>query len=387
MMRERPPWYDAHYPEFRTGPPWVMEDMIAAEVELPIAILREAGPAGTIARALRERANRGEPIVTTGCGTGGHAARAVEALLNEAAGVVGLGDGIARWRPAFEAVLEPSSAGLLIGVSHGGRTRATVAALEAARARGTATALITAHTGTPAETAADHVLLTGLADRSWCHTAAYLGPIIAGGLVAARLTGTEFDASAVQAAIVSALVESDAFDELARALDGVERVVVVGSGVDLVAARELALKLCEGAWLPTAAHETEDVLHGHLVAHDERSALILLATSRNGALLAERVHGLLRAARRIGIGTAAIITAELGGELEAELTSAGRIIVEDAAALPPRFSSLVASAVALQRLTVAVARARGRNPDLLRRELAPYREAGALAEAKFRPRG
>jgi fructoselysine-6-P-deglycase FrlB-like protein len=383
---ERPPWYDAHYPEFRTGPPWVMEDMIASQAELPSAILRETGPATTIALALRERASRGEPIVTTGCGTGGHAAQAVAALVNEAGSAMCLRDGIAQWRPAFEAMLEPSSVGLLIAVSHGGRTRATVAALEAARARGATTALITAHRDTPAETVADHILMTGLADRSWCHTAAYLGPIIAGGLVAARLIGTEFDASTVRAAIVSALVENDAFDELARGLDGVERVVVVGSGVDLVAARELALKLCEGVWLPTAAHETEEVLHGHLVAHDERSALILLATTRSGSRLVERARGLLGAARRIGLCTAAIATAELGGELDAGLTSAGRIIVEDSAALPPRFSSLVASAVALQRLTVAMARARGRNPDLLRREQAPYREAAVLAEAKLRPR-
>lgn len=160
-----------------------------------------------------------------------------------------------------------------------------------------------------------------------------------------------------------------------------ERAVVVGSDVDLAAARELALKLNEGVWLSSVAHELEDVVHGHLVSHDDKSALIALAARRDRQPAILRLQAVLRVARRIGMATALIASEEV--EVDPDLVSAGRIGLVDEPQLPASFAALAASAIGLQRLTLALAHTRGRNPDHLRRDVPAYREARRLAEAKF----
>lgn len=82
--------------------------------------------------------------------------------------------------------------------------------------------------------------------------------------------------------------------------------------------------------------------------------------------------------------TALVASHDVAVEIDEELTSAGRIMVVDGGVdLAPSLASLVATGVALQRLTLALVHRLGRNPDLLRREVAAYREARGLAEAKF----
>ena len=48
--------------------------------------------------------------------------------------------------------------------------------------------------------------------------------------------------------------------------------------------------------------------------------------------------------------------------------------------LPAVAAALLGAAVPLQRLTLELALARGTNPDLIRREQAPYREAAKIVE-------
>jgi len=51
------------------------------------------------------------------------------------------------------------------------------------------------------------------------------------------------------------------------------RILVVGSGIDYVGARELALKLEEGPRIPAHALQLETLRHGHLAAADARTLL------------------------------------------------------------------------------------------------------------------
>jgi len=74
-MSVRASWYDATYPEWRAGPPWVMEDMIAAQVTLPDGLDAVAIDAAALLQALRGAVDRSEPIVTTACGTSEHASQ------------------------------------------------------------------------------------------------------------------------------------------------------------------------------------------------------------------------------------------------------------------------------------------------------------------------
>jgi fructoselysine-6-P-deglycase FrlB-like protein len=138
-------------------------------------------------------------------------------------------------------------------------------------------------------------------------------------------------------------------------------VVVAGAGVDLITARELALKVAEGARIPTATHQLETLLHGHLAGDDSSTAAVVVRTEAGGGRV-ERRAGLATAAlREIGIDVA-----EIGPPPPTDLNGA--------------LARLLWGAISLQRLTLSLAAARGVNPDLIRREEAPWRRAGDVAE-------
>ncbi len=320
-------WYDpAVYPELRSSAPWVMEDMIEAQVSLPEKLGGSlASSAPQLVEMLHAAAGAGEPVVVSAVGTSGHSAGAVAQILNGAMGESAVAVGPAEARESADQALAPRRKGLCIAISHGGLSTSTVRALAAAREVGAKTALITAAGNVPARS------------------------------------------SALQIG-----------SELAKA----ERLLAAGSLVDVPTARELALKVAEGAWVPTGVLGVEDTLHGHLVAHDANSALVAVVTGGPGADHA--AHGareLLMAARRIGLRTAAILASGLEGAIGSNDVTAGKLVIPQAD-LPELVTSLLGGAVALQLLTVGLVHARGTNPDLLRREQAPYREAVAAGGAK-----
>jgi fructoselysine-6-P-deglycase FrlB-like protein len=360
-------WHDESFPELRSAPPWVMEDMVDAEAGLASAIAGSAAAAAAIAQAIRQAHEHGERVVVTGCGTSEHAAQGIAALVDDA-----LGRPSAQARQALEAASDPWP-GLCIGVSHEGETAATVAALAAARAAGAATALVTAGAGRAAA-AADTALATPLADRSWCHTVGYVSPLLAGGLIAAALADVPFHGGALDRFLAELRATPVDATSLARA----ERLIAAGADADAVTARELALKVAEGARLPTAAYGLENVLHGHLVGHDAASALVVVATGPAAATSSRRAPQVLAAAGRIGIATAVIASREAAPALDSDL----ELVVDVPADTPQVLGRLLAGALALQLLTIAIVHARGVNPDLLRREEEAYREAAVLGEKK-----
>ena len=111
-------------PELRPGPPWVMEEMIWAQLDLPEQIASSAD-AARLASHVRKAADTGEPVLFTGCGTSEHAARAAQAIVADA-----LPDATLASRDAFEARLALPAAGLVVAISHEAGTAAT---LDAAR--------------------------------------------------------------------------------------------------------------------------------------------------------------------------------------------------------------------------------------------------------------
>jgi fructoselysine-6-P-deglycase FrlB-like protein len=284
---------------------------------------------------------------------------------------------------AFELSLDPPSGGLVIGISHEGGTTATNAALTAARAAGARTALITVTSRSPGAALADVVVETHELDTSWCHTVGYLSPIVAGAAMAGALTGRPVDPGVGRELVgAGALGEPAARAlEIAHGLAAVARILVLGSGADRIAGRELTLKIEEGSWLPAAYRDLETFLHGHLAATDASTAVVAIATDRReAAARTARLAGALRAARVVGMPTAAIVSASVDEALPAELTSLGRIVVPDAPPdVPATVGALLSSAVPLQTLTERLARARGVDPDPIHRDVAVYREAADAA--------
>jgi fructoselysine-6-P-deglycase FrlB-like protein len=208
-------------------------------------------------------------VVFTGCGTSFHAAQtggeAVQAL---------------------EAVLSPPEADLLVVVSHEGGTSM---ALEAVRAFDGPCWLITGKEESPlAEVAAEVLVVTPEIEESYCHTASYTAAVA----TVAALWGE--DVSGLPAAVERVLGE-DPFP-----VSDHRRMAIVGSGRDLPTVREATLKLREGVHIPTEAHHTEQILHGHLAGIDETVRVFVLEGEGRAA---ERARDVLRALGEIGAPT------------------------------------------------------------------------------------
>jgi glucosamine--fructose-6-phosphate aminotransferase (isomerizing) len=380
------PWRASGMPPLRAVPPFLMTEMIEAEPALARRLVESAALAeavGRIAHVVRDIVSTGGPIVLTGCGTSEHAAIAVADQLAEALFEAGLPADLVRSEQAFELALEPPRRGLVIGVSHEGGSAATNRALEAARGAGARTALVTGAATSPAASFAESGLVaaTNEIDQSWCHTVAYVSAIVVGALVAARIAGREVDPEAVARLLGQALEETGAAETAAAAVARADRVVVIGSGADRPAGRELVLKLEEGAALPAAYRDLETFLHGHLAGVDERDGLVaIVVDARHARERAARARQLLTAAREVGMPAVGILSEAASAVIPVELTPAGRVAVAEAPDLLRSTAALLATAVPLQLLTERTSRVRGRNPDAIRRDEPKYLRAAEAVE-------
>jgi glucosamine--fructose-6-phosphate aminotransferase (isomerizing) len=258
-------------------------------------------------------------LLFTGCGTSFHAAQTGGEAVQ-----------------AFELVLRPErEADVLVLVSHEGETPQT---LEAARAWPGPKWLVTGKADGPIADLCDEVVVaTPAIEESWCHTASYTCAVAA----IAALNGE--DVSWLPDAVEVALME-----DLPQVGEQ-ERFIVAGAGRDWPTAQEAVLKLREGAWVAAEAHHTEQLLHGYLAAVDESVRAFVLE----------------------GDGTT------VGRSLAA--VAALRELGCDADLVPTR--NPVVDIVMFQRLTVAVAEARGREPDRIRRHDPRWANAAKAAKA------
>lgn len=376
------PWAHAPAPSRREGPPYHMTDMIAAEPTLARRILTRVAAAGgpQLADAIRRVASEGGGIVVTGCGTSETAAMGAVEILRDALRQAGNDGAVVVSEQAFELSLAAPARGLVIGVSHEGGTGATNAALRAARAAGAATAILTASGRSPAGAVAELVVETGELDQSWCHTIGYISPLLAVAAAGAALSGRRLDDDAVAGLLAAGTRDEAGAERIAARLGTCTHLLVTASGSDRPAGREMALKVEEASWLPSTFRDLETLLHGHLPATGAETGMVLLLTDRDGRPeRVARARQALEAARVIGIRSAAILAADLDTEIGAELTPAGRLLVPAAPGLPGPVAALLGTATPFQLLTERLARTRGTNPDLIRRDDPVY--AGAAEAA------
>jgi glucosamine--fructose-6-phosphate aminotransferase (isomerizing) len=255
-------------------------------------------------------------VVHTGCGTSFHAAQT------------------GGWAvQALEAVLRAPRADVMVCVSHEGGTELTI---EAERAFGGDVWLVTGNPDSEFAQQVDEVIVcTPEIERSWCHTASYTSAVAA----IAALHGE--DISELPAAVEAALQQTvEPFEE--------NRVFVIGAGRDWPTAQEATLKLREGAWVDASAYETEQILHGYFAAVD-------------GGVRVYVLQGEGRAADRAEAAVKALET--LGCRVD----------------LVPTVHPVV-DVVFFHLLTLAVAEARGIDPDPIRRSPGSrWAEAGGEA--------
>jgi glucosamine--fructose-6-phosphate aminotransferase (isomerizing) len=242
--------------------------------------------------------------VFTGCGTSFHAAQTRGPALQ-----------------ALEVVLAPPDAQQLVLVSHEGTTPLT---LEAARAFAGHKVAVTGAATSPLAALCDEVVVcTPALERSWCHTASYTCAVAALGALSGE------DIEWLPGAVEEALGRQEPVSEH-------ERWLVAGAGRDWPTAQEAALKLREGAFVAAEAHQTEQLLHGHLAAVDERVRAFVLEGEGRAA---ERAADAARALRELGCETTLVPTVHP-----------------------------VVDIVRFQLLTVDLAEARAVDPDRIRRD-------------------
>ena len=250
--------------------------------------------------------------VHTGCGTSWHAAQTGGEAVQ-----------------ALEAVLSPPAADALVVVSHEGRTRL---ARDAVAAFDGPAWLVTGAPESPLAGMCEEVIVcTPRLEESSCHTASYLCSIAQ--LAALRGEDVSWLPDAVESALAAPRLE----------VSGHERWLVAGAGRDWPTAQEAGLTRRAGAHVAAEAHRTEELLHGYLAAVDSAVRCFVL-------------EGEGRAAERARDAVAALT--ELGCRVEL---------------VPTRHPAV--DVVQFQLLTVELARARGVNPDVIRRDEEPWDRA------------
>jgi glucosamine--fructose-6-phosphate aminotransferase (isomerizing) len=261
-------------------------------------------------RRLPEGAAR---VVFTGCGTSFHAAQT------------------GRWAvQSLEAVTSPPEADLMVCVSHEGTTPLTI---EAAEAFYGPKWLVTGVADSALADLADEVIVvTPEVEQSWCHTGSYTCAIAA----LAALRGEEIDwlPGAVEAALT-----------FSEPVPSQSKILVAGAGRDWPTAQEAVLKLREGAWVSAGAHQTEQLLHGHLAAIDESVRAYVLEGEGRAA---ERAHDAVAALEALGCETTLV---------------------------PTRHP--VVDIVRFQLLVLAIAEPKGIDPDKIHRDHEPWARARA----------
>ena len=255
-----------------------------------------------------------ERILFTGCGTSFHAAQTG----GEAA-------------QALDLVLRPErDADVLVAISHEGTTPLTLEAVKAWPGQKWA---VTAVPESPIAAACDHVVVAMTeVEKSWCHTVSYTCAVAA----IAALRGRDVSE-------LPELVEAE-LERPALASEH-ERFLIAGAGSAWPTAQEAALKLREGAFVAAEAHHTEQLLHGHLAAVDESVRCFVLEGEGRAA---ERARDALAALRELGC---------------------------DVEFVPTRHP--VVDIVRFQLLTLALAEARGVNPDRIHTDDPRWKRARA----------
>jgi fructoselysine-6-P-deglycase FrlB-like protein len=168
---------------------------------------------------------------------------------------------------------------------------------------------------------------------------------------------------------------------MAATLADARHLIVIASGADRTAGRELTLKIEEASWVPTSYRDLETFLHGHLPSTDGTTGLVLVLSARLGREeRAARARQALAAAGVVGVHCAAILSAGAATSIDPAMTRAGRLVVPEAPGLSSAVAALLGTATALQLLTERIARARGTNPDPIRRDDPRYVAAATAAE-------
>ena len=233
---------------------------------------REIAALGATIRALAPRA-----VITCARGSSDHAATYAKYLIETGARVL-----TASAAPSISSVygIDQDLRGcLFIAISQSGRSPDLLASVAAAKAAGATVLALCNSPDAPLVTAADHVIpLRAGPELSVAATKSYLATLAA----LARLVAAWTSNSALESAIAALPDQMDRAWELDWSgalplLQTAEHLYVVGRGLGLGAAQEIALKCKETCGLHAEAFSSAEVRHGPFALLGPRFPALLLA--------------------------------------------------------------------------------------------------------------
>ncbi|MDG4793790.1 SIS domain-containing protein [Micromonospora sp. WMMD1082] len=317
--------------------------------------LLSAGHAAQIARvaaAVAER--RPRHVVFTARGTSDHAAL-YAAYLTEIR--LGLPAGLASPSAVTLFGARPDlSDALVVGVSQSGGSPDLAEVLRAARGSGALTLALTNAPDSPLATTAElSVDIAAGHERAVAATKTYTAELLAllmlvEGIRAGDgvLPAEEREALAALPGLAARTLADPTPAQLAPRYRFAAQLVTTGRGYAYPTAREAALKLMETSYLPALAFSGADLLHGPLAMTDpDVPVLAVVGSGPGGRAMGEVLP-------RLGERRADVVVVG-----SAEVEGATRIAVPE---VDERYAPLL-DILPLQRLALALALARGEDPD------------------------
>jgi glutamine---fructose-6-phosphate transaminase (isomerizing) len=246
---------------------------------------------------------------------------------------------------------------LVIGVSQSGGSPDLTGVLTVARETGALTLAVTNNPNSPLTEVAELAIDVAAGhERAVAATKTYTAELLALLLLiegirsgGGTLAGQERSALDELPGLAETVLTDRGADDLAQRYRFASRMVTTGRGYAYPTARETALKLMETSYLPALAFSGADLLHGPVAMTDpDVPVLAIVGSGPGGAAMADVVS-------RLGERRADVVTvgpADVAG-------AAGRLAVP---AVDERLAPLL-DILPLQKLALALALARGEDPD------------------------
>lgn len=295
-------------------------------------------------------------VVLVGCGSSYYGAVATAELVRRgglAALPIASSDYVQRPR-AGRAL--PDRDRLLVAFSRSGRTSETCEAIDVFRQRhpaGTAIAVTCDPESPMAERAHQAIVIPEAQEEAIPQTRSVSAIWLLALLVGARLRGIDARPDVTRAADWILQREETLWKQLAAAIDGFQRVMLLGGGIGFALAHEANLKVTEMARADSWAYLTLEFRHSALEVIDERALLV--------APLGEEAT-----------------TAETEAIEEAARFAGARLDVPALLELPPGPGAVLGQLYALHAVALLIARSAGRDCDVLDR-LERFVETRSLA--------
>jgi len=312
----------------------------------------QAGPIARVAAAIVER--RPRHVVFTARGTSDHAAL-YGAYLAEIR--LGLPAGLASPSAVTVFGARPDlSQALVVGVSQSGGSPDLTEVVKVARETGALTLAVTNNPDSALVEAAElSIDVHAGHERAVAATKTYTAELLALLMLVEGIRGggaldpEEARALAALPGLAAATLDDPTAVDIARRYRFAARMVTTGRGYAYPTAREAALKLMETSYLPALSFSGADLLHGPLALADPDVPVLAVVGSGPGG-------GAMRdVLARLGERRADIVTVG-----PADVPGAGaRLAVPD---VDERYAPLL-DILPLQRLALALAIARGEDPD------------------------